>query len=457
MKLFVLSFLLVSNLVFGQLAGVWHSSFKVAGKSLLMDLDIKGIGRDGSVTVSIPDQAKMKPEEMTEYAIFQDSLYFKWTRIGLSFSGKLIHDSLRGNMQQSGLTWSVTFSRTIQESIAAGRPQDPTGPFSYSERELEIKNKKVKIAGTFTYPKEGNAAYPIVILVSGSGPQNRNCEIMGHQPFWVLADYLSKNGIGVFRYDDRGIGKSTGTFGTSTETDFTSDVLAILRHFQKEYPGHPLGIYGHSEGGMIGLRAAVNFKDLTFLIEAASVGTNGKDVLIDQQYDIPLANGISENMAAWNQRLFDEAAKIALKMDEKSFHASYEAWLNSVWKEVPDSIKEGKSAAEMSDEMSVFINNAWAREFLNYQAADYLRTVTLPMLVINGKKDIQVRWSESQHGFKHHMTPETLAKSKFITYEDLNHLLQPCVKCDIMEYATIETSLSPIVMNDILSWIKSLH
>ena len=457
MKLLSLSFLLVSNLVFGQLTGVWHSSFKVAGKSLLMDLDIKGIGRDGSVTVSIPDQPKMKPEEMTEYAIFKDSLYFKWTRIGLSFSGKLIRDSLRGNMQQSGLTWSVTFSKSVQATISAGRPQDPVGPFSYEESELEIKNKKVKIAGTFTYPKQGADAYPIVILVSGSGAQDRNCEIMGHQPFWVLADYLSKNGVGVFRYDDRGVGKSTGTFGTSTETDFTSDVLVILRHFQKEFPGHPLGIYGHSEGGMIGLRAAANFKDLAFLIEAASVGTNGKDVLIDQQYDIPMANGLSENLSTWNQRLFDEAAKIASSTDEKTFHTTYATWLNSVWKEVPDSLKEGKSPAEMCDEMSVFMNTAWAREFLSYQAADYLRNVKLPMMVINGKKDIQVRWSESQHGFKHHMTPETLSHSKFIAYEDLNHLLQPCINCDIMEYATIETTLSPIVMNDILSWIKSLH
>ncbi|MEN9971798.1 MAG: hypothetical protein RIS20_145 [Bacteroidota bacterium] len=455
MKKIIVLFALVSNVAFGQLEGIWHSSFKVAGKSLLMDLDIKGIGRDGSVTVSIPDQPKMKPEEMSEYAIFKDSLSFRWTRIGLSFTGKLTNDSLKGNMSQSGLTWPVTFTQSTQTAIAAGRPQDPIGPFTYSESELEIKNKKIKIAGTFTYPTDQKEAFPILILVSGSGAQDRNCEIMGHKPFWVLADYLSKNGVGVFRYDDRGVSKSSGNFETANESDFAADVLAILTYFQKKYPGHPLGIYGHSEGGMIGLRAAVKFPELTFLIESASVGTNGKDVLIHQQYDIPLANGLSKEIATWNQRMFNEAAKIVMTSEAKSFVPNYSNWLTSVWSELPDSVKDTKTEKEMAEEMSSFINTEWAREFLQYDAADYLKNVQIPILVLNGKKDIQVRWEENQLGFKQKMSPKTLASSKFIAYEDLNHLLQPCVKCDIMEYATIETSLSPIVMKDILNWLKT--
>ena len=111
---------------------------------------------------------------------------------------------------------------------------------------------------------------------------------------------------------------------------------------------------------------------------------------------------------------------------------------------------------DVATEMSVFINSEWAKEFLSYQAADYLKTVDLPMLIINGKKDIQVRWEESQTGFKKSMNPNTLTRSTFKAYDDLNHLLQPCIKCDVMEYATIETSMSSIVMTDILTWIKSL-
>lgn len=451
----ILFFLLVcATSVQAQLDGLWHSSFQVAGKSLLMDLDIKGVGRDGSVSVIIPDQPQMKPQEMAVYSLFIDSLYFRWDRIGLCFAGKLKNDSLKGIMKQSGLEWDVVFTKTEQERIeVSGRPQDPVGPFSYEEKELEIKNKNIKIAGTLTLPKEGN--FPIVILVSGSGQQDRDCELVGHKPFWILADYLSKNGIGVFRYDDRGIGKSTGEFGSSTETDFTSDLLSVFTYLKKKYPGHPIGIYGHSEGGIIGLRAAAQQKEIRFLIESASVGTNGKDVLVNQQYDIPIASGMSEEEAKWNSRLFEEAANIVLKKETVSFLKDYENWLGTVWEKLPSSFKEDKSMNDMATEMSVFINTDWAKEFLSYQAADYLKTVDLPMLILNGKKDIQVRWNESQTGFKNAMNVNTLRQSTFKAYDDLNHLLQPCIKCNVTEYATIETSMSPIVMSDILTWVKS--
>ncbi len=455
MKIILFFLLICASSAQAQLDGLWHSSFQVAGKSLLMDLDIKGIGRDGSVSVILPDQPQIKPQEMAVYSLFIDSLYFRWDRIGLSFSGKLKNDSLKGIMKQSGLEWPVIFTKAEQERIkVSGRPQDPVGPFSYEEKELEIKNKHIKIAGTLTLPKETD--FPIVILVSGSGQQDRDCELLGHQPFWVLADYLSKNGIAVFRYDDRGIGKSTGEFGSSTETDFTSDVLSIFTYLKKKYPGHPIGIYGHSEGGIIGLRAAAKQKDIHFLIESASVGTNGKDVLVHQQYDIPIAAGMSEEEAKWNARLFEEASNIALKTETVSFLKDYEIWLSTVWEKLPSSFKEDKMMEDMATEMSVFINSDWAKEFLSYQAADYLKNVELPILVINGKKDIQVRWEESQTGFKKSMNPNTLTRSTFKAYDDLNHLLQPCIKCNISEYATIETSMSPIVMSDILTWINSL-
>jgi alpha-beta hydrolase superfamily lysophospholipase len=404
--------------------------------------------------VIIPDQPQIKAQEMAVYSLFIDSLYFRWDRIGLTFAGKLKNDSLKGIMKQSGLEWPVVFTKTEQKLIeTSGRPQDPVAPFSYEQKELEIKNKNIKIAGTLTIPKETN--FPIVILVSGSGQQDRDCELMGHKPFWVLADYLSKNGIAVFRYDDRGIGKSTGEFGSSTETDFTSDVLSIFSYLKKKYPGHPIGIYGHSEGGIIGLRAAAQQKEIRFLIESASVGTNGKDVLVHQQYDIPIASGMSEEEATWNARLFEEASILALKTETATFLKEYELFLSTVWDQLPLSFKEDKTINDMATEMSVFINGDWAKEFLSYQAADYLKKVDLPMLIINGKKDIQVRWEESQTGFKKSMNPNTLVLSTFKAYDDLNHLLQPCTKCDVMEYATIEISMSPIVMTDILTWIKS--
>ena len=176
---------------------------------------------------------------------------------------------------------------------------------------------------------------------------------------------------------------------------------------------------------------------------------------MNQQYDIPIASGMSEEEAKWNSRLFEEAVNIVLKKETVSFLKDYENWLGTVWEKLPSSFKEDKSMNDMATEMSVFINSDWAKEFLSYQAADYLKTVDMPMLILNGKKDIQVRWDESQTGFKKSMNVNTLRQSTFKAYDDLNHLLQPCIKCNISEYATIETSMSPIVMSDILTWIKS--
>ena len=140
-KLLFFLFVCVSS-AHAQLDGLWHSSFHVAGKSLLMDLDIKGIGRDGSVSVIIPDQPQIKPQEMAVYSLFIDSLYFRWDRIGLTFAGKLKNDSLKGIMKQSGLEWPVVFTKTEQKLIEiSGRPQDPVAPFTYEQKELEIKNK----------------------------------------------------------------------------------------------------------------------------------------------------------------------------------------------------------------------------------------------------------------------------------------------------------------------------
>lgn len=454
MKSLGLFILLFSSVAFGQLDGIWHSSFHVAGQSFLMDVSIEGIGRDGTITVSVPDQPKLKPQVMTDYALFRDSVYFKWERIGLSFSGKLRNDSLAGTMKQSGLEWPVIFTKSVQEVLPSGRPQDPIGPFSYEEKQLIINNKKVQIAGTLTLPSEKD--FPILILVSGSGPQNRNCEIMGHRPFWVFSDFLTKNGVAVFRYDDRGVGESTGDFETATETDFTSDLVHIFAYLKKKYPNHPIGIYGHSEGGMIGLRAASEEPGFRFLIESASVGTNGKDVLVHQQYDIPLAAGSPEEDAKWNARLFEKAAEIVLEGKSTSFLNDYKTWLSTTWEKLPPTLINGKSLDDVATEMSTFINSDWAQEFLTYQASTYLKNVEIPLLVINGQKDIQVRWEENQLGFKQNMSPKTSGASKFIAYEDLNHLLQPCIKCDVMEYAAIETSMSPVVMTDVLNWIKSL-
>lgn len=292
-----------------------------------------------------------------------------------------------------------------------------------------------------------------MILVSGSGAQDRNCEILGHKPFWVLADDLARKQIASFRYDDRGTGKSTGKFQDASQTDFANDLLAIVHHLKKEFPLAKIYIYGHSEGGMTALRAAVQTKEIAGIIEAASVGNSGKEVLEEQQYLIPKASGLSDEECRWNQRLYREGAAIALNSTENDFSEKYKIWLSNCWDSIPSKMLDGATKEEVTEQMSAFFNNSWAREFLNFQSSTYLAQLELPFLVINGTKDIQVPALLNQKDFRNNMTKASLEISTFYLLEGANHLFQQCKSCDFNEYATLEQTLDPQLMLWVSEWI----
>ena len=458
---FLFTFLFFSKYsVQAQIQGTWHSNFQVAGKSLLMDLQIEGVGRDGSIIVSIPDQPRLKPQTMEDYALFSDSLSFNWKMIGLTYSAKLQGDSLVGTMKQSGLSWPAVFYKTIQVSKEVkGKVQDPKAPFPYSSSEIDIKTgKKITLAGTFILPEsEKQGAFPLVIMVSGSGAQDRDCEILGHRPFWVLADQLGRNGIASFRYDDRGVGRSTGKFEAATQEDFASDLVRIVQYFHKAYPAANIYIYGHSEGGMTALRAAVQTNAVVGIIEAASVGTSGAQVLIDQQYLIPKASGYSEDECIWNQKLYAQGAQIALKSNADEFTAAYATWLNQVWDSIPVKLIDGASKEDVQAQMAAFFNNDWARQFLAFESNNYLEQLNLPFLIINGSMDVQVPAVSNQEGFKKALTKASLEKSTFRILEGANHLFQQCKECSMSEYATLAQTIDPQIGEWITSWILELQ
>ena len=452
--LFILPF--IESTYYAQIQGTWHSNFQVAGKSLLMDLQVEGIGRDGSIVVSIPDQPKLKPQTMEDYALFSDSLWFSWKMIGLTYAAKLQGDSLVGTMAQSGLTWKAVFYKEVQTmKEVAGKIQEPKAPFPYLEKEIEIATtKKIKISGNLILPEfEKTSAFPLVIMVSGSGAQDRNCEMLGHKPFWVLADHLARNGIASYRYDDRGVGKSTGKFESATQVDFATDLVSIIAYFRKAYPKAKIYIYGHSEGGMTALRASAQTKDIAGIIEAASVGTSGKEVLIDQQYLIPETMGFSKEECSWNQRLYSKGAEIALQSSEKTFPSLYQTWLTQVWDSIPAKLLDGASQEDLQIQMTAFFNKEWARQFLAFESKTYLSQLNLPFLVINGSKDVQVPALSNQEGFRNNMSAASLSKSTFYVLEGANHLFQQCESCNLAEYASLEQTLDPTLMDWVTSWI----
>ena len=407
-------FIFACNYFFGQITGEWHAAFSVAGQSTRLDLFIDRVGRDGTIKIGLPDVSGFETKIIENSTISKDSLAFSWENIGLSFSGKYVSsgDSLFGMMKQSGLEWKVTFKREIQATKKVNRPQEPKPKFPYEIKEIEIKNGKNVIGATLTLPK-GNTKFPIVILSSGSGPQNRDCEIMGHKPFWVIADYLTTNGIGVLRFDDRGVGKSTGEFSKASLFDFASDVETCYKYVKKIFKGHKIGLAGHS--------------------------------------------GKSESYAKANSMVYDSVTSILMSHDNKSFPTEVNNFLKRNFDQFPEDYKKEGTMEEFSTSLTNFLNNDWARQFMQFNSCDYLSKIYCPILVINGSEDIQVPPTKNQDGFRNGFSiqSKSLNRSKIILVPGLNHLMQSCKSCAIMEYGDLEETFSPIVLKSMADWINN--
>ena len=447
----------ISSQIFGQITGVWHTSFTVAGTNNRMDLYIDGIGRDGTLKIGLPDIAEFEPKLMEDAMITRESLAFSWQTLALKYTGKYSSkgDSIYGIMSQLGLEWEVTFKREEQVLKKTIRPQEPKAPFDYTIEELIITNGKFNIGATLTVPKNVKN-FPIVVLASGSGPQNRDCEIMGHKPFWVIADNLTKNGIGVLRFDDRGTGKSTADYSKANLEDFSSDVEACYKFLRRKYKKNKIGLIGHSEGGMHTLIATTQLKKVDFLIQLAAVGTNGREVLVDQQYLIPLKNGQSEELAKWNSATYDTLTKLLIQTPKEDFANQVIAFMERNFESIPSELKEKATKQEFINGYISFLDNSWAREFMKFNSSDYLQKITCPILVINGSEDIQVPPLINQEAFRSYFSEKSKAKSKVILFPGLNHLFQTCKKCSILEYGDLDETFSSKVLIEMTAWIKGL-
>ncbi len=450
---------------FAQPSGQYHCSFAVIGQSSRMTIDIKSKAVKPEIELTLPDSEEKKSYKMDRVAVSDTSLTFTWSAYAITFKGKYFAqgDSIQGEMTQSGLNWNVTFFRELPEKIEIKRPQQPQEPFDFISEDHLISNGKITLGATLTLPKDYDfrkykgEQIPVVVLASGSGAQDRNCEIMGHQPFLVIADHLARNGIACVRFDDRGVGKSTGVFQLATLEDFASDVNAIVNHFAKDprFKSVPIGVAGHSEGGMHALIAASKNKKIKFVIELASVGTTGRDVLVEQQYLIPLKSELSEEIAVWNRSVYASISDLLIKTPAKNRSEALGSLLDSIYASAPAEYKAENGFAQFKMGMMLFANNDWLSQFVRYNASTYLKKSKIPILAINGGEDIQVPARSNKLGFELYFSVSSKqAGSKAIVIDGLNHLFQTCNKCTIMEYGDLEETFSPLVLDEMVKWIK---
>jgi pimeloyl-ACP methyl ester carboxylesterase len=444
-----------------ELAGIWEGKLKVTGGiELRLALKVEK-GKDGVLKAALasPDQGANNIP-ISSIGLKYDTLTFESKIIGAKFSGKKDKEgtSFEGEFHQSGAKFPLKLKKTDKISEAP-RPQTPKPPFPYRAEDVAYENKAggVKLAGTLTIPP-GDGPFPAVILITGSGAQDRDESLLGHKPFFVLADYLSRRGVAVLRVDDRGVGGSTGRISTSTSDDFAGDTLAGLAFLKgrKEIDPNKIGMIGHSEGGIIAPIAAARSKDVAFIVLMAGTGLPGAQILEAQGQLILKASGASESQL----KLQRDAQKrliaiIAQEMDERVAEAKLSAELKKIVAALPESEKKalGDGGGGLSEAAVNGFNNAWFRSFVNFDPRTTLRKVQCPVLALNGEKDLQVPAKENLAEIEKAVKAGGNGNVTTIEFPGLNHLFQPCKTGTPSEYAAIETTIAPEALKAMGDWI----
>jgi len=442
-----------------SIEGIWEGKLKVPGIELRIVFKISK-NPDGTLTATLDSPDQGATDIPVEEVIFIDNtLRLEVKSAGGVFEGKVSEDFLviEGEWKQSGQTLPLTVNR-VDKAVEILRPQVPKKPYPYIEEELVYENKEagITLAGTLTLPS-GDAPFPAVLLISGSGPQDRNETIYNHRPFLVLADYLTRQGIAVLRVDDRGVGESTGDFSQATSEDFASDVLAGIEYLKtrKEINPEQIGLIGHSEGGIIAPMVAAKSSDIAFIILMAGTGLTGEEILYLQSALIYRAMGVSEEDIIKN-RQFNEKIFSVLKEEDDSENAEEKLrqMFMADWAELNEEEKKAIGDPEVFLKAQLqSLLSPWYRFFLTYDPKTTLSKVKCPVLAINGEKDLQVPPKENLNAIEEALVAG--GNKNFIVKElpGLNHLFQTAQTGLPAEYVKIEETISPEALKIIGDWI----
>lgn len=442
-----------------SIAGEWNGAMEIQGMQLRIVFHIIENGDVLEATMDSPDQGATGipvPEVTFEKPV----LNIKMPGLMLEYRGTVNEDftAIDGKLTQHGMTFDLPLRRSAIEKKVLMRPQEPKKPYPYREEEVTYPNPAaaLTLAGTLTLPNE-EGSFPAVILITGSGPQNRDEELMGHKPFLVIADHLTRKGIAVLRFDDRGIGKSSGDFSKATSEDFASDVLAGIDYLKTrdDIRHGQIGLVGHSEGGLIGPMVAARSNDVAFLVLLAGPGTSGEEVLLTQTQRIGQAEGQAPEVTELNINITKKAFQLLQdEPDIEKLKARLTDFLKGEIGKLSDSSKKklGDADAFVARQVDQ-ITSPWFRFFLNFQPKQVLEKVHCPVLALNGENDLQVEPKANlkaigealEKGGNHQFTLKEMPR--------LNHLFQESDTGKVSEYAQLEETFSPLALKEISSWI----
>ena len=439
-----------------DITGQWNGVLKEINLRLVIHITKTDNGY--SSTLDSPDQgATGIPVTTTTFE--NDTLNFAVDNLGLTYSGTFTDETFKGTFTQGALKLPLKLGREVIEK-SINRPQEPKEPYPYYSEDVSFENRNanLNLAGTLTLPnKEGK--FPVVILISGSGPQDRNEELLGHKPFLIISDYLTKNGIGVLRFDDRGVGKSTGNYSTATSADFASDVESAIIYLKsrKEIDATKIGLVGHSEGGVIAPMVTSKSDDVSYIALLAGTGIRGDKLLLLQQERIGRAMGISETQLQKSKEIsapiFAMIVNSTQSQDLKTDVKEY--LIQEVNKLSDDEIPMGMGKDEATIKGQVDqLTSPWMIYFMKHNPATVLENVKCPVLAINGEKDLQVPPNENLSAIKSALEKGGNSKVTTIEFANLNHLFQESTTGAPSEYGTIEQTFAPVALETLSNWIS---
>jgi pimeloyl-ACP methyl ester carboxylesterase len=465
-KITLLIYLIISSLhLYSQqsdeaMAGSWQGVLNTGAGELRIVFNLS-LNENGNwkATMDSPDQGAMGIP-LGDVLLTNDSIRIEAPALLGYYNGKITSpSSSEGTWYQAGRSFKLDLEKR-EEAIVLNRPQEPRPPYPYMEEELRFQNKKegFMLAGTLSLP-EGPGPFPAVILVSGSGSQNRDEEIFGHKPFRVIADHLTRNGIAVLRYDDRGVGKSGGNAAGSTTEDLAEDARGALDFLFTRDDIDParIGIIGHSEGGMIAFMLASALENLRFVVSMAGPGVDGKTILLDQSEHIARLSGVAPAILEDNRYVMNGVYERMIA------NISYEDWkeetLNFTTAFYAEKAVGSYSEADIEGIRSTLLASipessyAWMRYFVMFDPAALFTGISCPVLALNGEKDSQVLPEQNIAAIKMGLERAGNHVSDTMILPGLNHLFQNCITGLPNEYATIEETFDPATLELISNWI----
>lgn len=452
---------LYSQNVVDKFVGNWDGTLKTKGIVLRIIFKIKKVN---DTTLD----AKFDVPEQFAYNVPIDKIYIKGDTITLKnfnyhikLTGFIKNSTFIGFYKQLQYTANIILTNNKNYKISDFlRPQTPKPPYPYKTEEVKIEDKEhnVTLAGTLTIP-DYEKNYPVVIMVTGSGPQNRDEELFMHKPFLVIADYLTRHGIAVLRYDDRGFGESVGNYNLSTTKDFAQDALNVVNFLRnhKNIDKNNVGIIGHSEGGIIAEMLASDKKNkINFIVLLSAPGVPTSELMLDQNKDISRLNKIDPKIIERNYKLNSELYQV-IKTENNNVNANKK--LQQVFNKYTKDLT--KEQLEEQGLTKNFINSIifqsltpWFKYFIKINPADYLQKITCPILALGGSNDLQVRANKNLKAIKDNTSKNGNKNVTVKELPELNHLFQHSKTGLPQNYKDIEETFAPEALKIISDWIN---